>query len=145
MQPLAWPARLAAIALTAVVTLFRPALAGIDLRVYDAIVAHAVQDVPARVAVVAIDDAALAEIGQWPWPRSVLASLVDAVRTLGATSVVFDVLLAEPDRSDSEGDAALAEAVRRIPTVTGHAFVFDNHGADTGCTCLLYTSDAADE
>ncbi|HTM32982.1 MAG TPA: CHASE2 domain-containing protein [Vicinamibacterales bacterium] len=133
MQPLAWPARLAAIALTAAVTMFRPALAGIDLHVYDAIVAHAVQDVPARVAVVAIDDAALAEIGQWPWPRSVLASLVDAVRTLGATSVVFDVLLAEPDRGDSEGDAALAEAVRRIPTVTGHAFVFDNHGADTAC------------
>lgn len=51
------------------------------------------------VRIVAIDDASLARYGQWPWPRSLLARLVEKLADYGAAAVAFDVLFAEPDRS----------------------------------------------
>lgn len=54
------------------------------------------QDLPVRV--VDLDEASLAQYGQWPWPRSTLAQLTDQLREYGAVVVAFDVLFAEPDR-----------------------------------------------
>lgn len=51
------------------------------------------------VRVVDIDEASLARLGQWPWPRNVLARLLERLQQAGAAVVVFDVLFAEPDRS----------------------------------------------
>jgi adenylate cyclase len=59
------------------------------------------------VRVIAIDDASLASIGQWPWPRTVLAQLVDQLADMGARVVVFDMILAEPDRTSPEKLAAI--------------------------------------
>src|SRR4051812_22817219 len=53
-------------------------------------------DSPVRV--IDIDDASLARLGQWPWPRSTLATLTQRLHELGAASIGFDVLFAEPDR-----------------------------------------------
>lgn len=50
------------------------------------------------VRVVDIDEAALAQFGQWPWPRNRLAELVDQLGRLGAAAIVFDIAFAEPDR-----------------------------------------------
>lgn len=50
------------------------------------------------VRVVDIDEASLAEIGQWPWPRSILAALVGRIHDLGASAIVFDMVFPEPDR-----------------------------------------------
>ncbi|MAJ62848.1 MAG: adenylate/guanylate cyclase domain-containing protein [Alphaproteobacteria bacterium] len=50
------------------------------------------------VKIVDIDETALAEIGQWPWPRSTVASLVDRLTAMGAKAIVFDMVFAEPDR-----------------------------------------------
>ncbi|QQS12419.1 MAG: adenylate/guanylate cyclase domain-containing protein [Rhodospirillales bacterium] len=49
------------------------------------------------VRIVDIDDSALARHGQWPWPRDLVARLVDALSEAGATVIVFDVLFSEPD------------------------------------------------
>lgn len=54
--------------------------------------------VPVPVRVIDIDEASLAALGQWPWPRHLLADLTDRLFELGAAVVVFDVLFAEPDR-----------------------------------------------
>src|SRR6185312_10736727 len=51
------------------------------------------------VTIVDIDEASLARLGQWPWPRSVLASLVNRLQQDGAAAIGFDVAFAEPDRS----------------------------------------------
>ncbi len=51
------------------------------------------------VLIVDVDEASLAELGQWPWPRSTLASLVNRLRQNGAAAIGFDVVFAEPDRS----------------------------------------------
>jgi adenylate cyclase len=51
------------------------------------------------VRIVDIDEAALAEFGQWPWPRTIVARLVDKLTEKGAAVIAFDVVFAEPDRS----------------------------------------------
>jgi adenylate cyclase len=51
------------------------------------------------VRIVDIDEAALAEYGQWPWPRTIVARLVDKLTEKGAAVIAFDVLFSEPDRS----------------------------------------------
>lgn len=53
---------------------------------------------PMPVRVVDIDEASLRRFGQWPWPRDRLAALVDALARMGAASIAFDILFAEPDR-----------------------------------------------
>lgn len=58
------------------------------------------EDIPVRV--VAVDDASLGAVGQWPWPRTVLAQIVDQLSALGARVVVMDVFLAEADRTSPE-------------------------------------------
>jgi adenylate cyclase len=59
------------------------------------------------VVVVDVDEPSLAELGQWPWPRATLASLVNRLRQDGAAAVGFDVVFAEPDRSLSVDTARL--------------------------------------
>lgn len=53
----------------------------------------------APVRIVDIDEASIAKFGQWPWPRTKLAELVDALTELGAAAIAFDVIFAEPDRT----------------------------------------------
>jgi adenylate cyclase len=55
------------------------------------------QTVPVRI--VDIDDASLARLGQWPWPRGHLAELTERLRAAGAAAIAFDVIFAEPDRT----------------------------------------------
>ncbi|MCX7899063.1 MAG: adenylate/guanylate cyclase domain-containing protein [Methylocystis sp.] len=73
-----------------------------DLRnvVFDAFqrLAPRAYDPGAPVRVVAIDEESLKVYGQWPWPRARLAALVDRLRELGAASIAFDLIFAEPDR-----------------------------------------------
>jgi adenylate cyclase len=51
------------------------------------------------VRIVDIDEAALAQYGQWPWPRTIVARLIDKLTEKGAAVIAFDVVFAEPDRS----------------------------------------------
>lgn len=65
------------------------------------------QQAGAPIAIVDFDEASLREIGQWPWPRSDIARIVDNVRDLGAAAIAFDMVFSEPDRT-SLGEAARA-------------------------------------
>ena len=61
--------------------------------------------------IVAIDEPSFAEVGQqWPWPRSLHARLIDALREAGARAVGLDIVFAEPS-ADPASDAALAAAL----------------------------------
>lgn len=61
------------------------------------------------VILVAIDEPSLAEIGPWPWPRSVHGTLVQALRAQGAQTIAFDVLFADP--KDFADDALMVGAM----------------------------------
>jgi adenylate cyclase len=64
----------------------------------------------APVAVVDIDEASIATLGQWPWPRTTLARLVDRLGQAGAATIAFDIVFPEPDRTSM---AAQAELLRQ--------------------------------
>ena len=48
--------------------------------------------------IVDIDEESLKRVGQWPWPRTVLAELVKKLSDNGAAAVGFDMVFPEPDR-----------------------------------------------
>ncbi|MCM2340501.1 adenylate/guanylate cyclase domain-containing protein [Rhodoferax sp.] len=54
---------------------------------------------PVPVRIIDIDEESLTKVGQWPWPRSRIAELVERLRKAGVAAVGFDVLFAEPDRT----------------------------------------------
>jgi|TARA_B100000315_G_C14589621_1_gene594989 adenylate cyclase len=51
-----------------------------------------------RVVIVDIDEKSLKALGQWPWPRHVLADLVIKLNKLGAAVIGFDIIFPEEDR-----------------------------------------------
>ena len=53
---------------------------------------------PLPVAILDIDDRSIEELGQWPWPRTRVAELVDKTTADGAVAIAFDIVFAEPDR-----------------------------------------------
>src|SRR5579885_1998459 len=95
------------------------------------------------VVIVDIDEKSLKEIGQWPWPRTVVADLINRLNAMGAATIGFDVIFAEPDRLspavaastfrglDAEtraklaglpsNDEVLAEAIKQAHVVVGQA------------------------
>ena len=67
-----------------------------------------------NVAVWDIDEEALAEKGQWPWPRQAFAELNYSLKEQGAAAVVYVVLFPEVDRFG--GDNAFALSMDDVPT-----------------------------
>jgi adenylate cyclase len=77
-------------------------------------------DLPVRV--IAIDDASLSEIGQWPWSRIVFARLIDQLNAMGAQVISLDMVLSEPDRTSPEqlassffNQPALQAVLKKLP------------------------------
>ena len=54
---------------------------------------------PTGVKIIDIDEESLSKLGQWPWPRLLLAELVERLADAGAAVIAFDMVFAEPDRS----------------------------------------------
>src|SRR5262249_56794121 len=50
------------------------------------------------VTIVDIDETSLKEIGQWPWPRTIVADLVTRLTQLGAAAIAFYIIFDEPER-----------------------------------------------
>src|SRR3569623_2882016 len=65
--------------------------------------------------IVDIDEASLKTVGQWPWPRTVLADLVTKLTRMGAAVIAFDIIFAEPDRMSP---AVAAESFRPLAAAT---------------------------
>jgi len=76
------------------------------------------------VAVVVVDEESLAAYGQWPWPRTRIAELVDKLAEYQPASIGFDILFSEPDRFSPAAVAAqmpilpadLARALQALPS-----------------------------
>ncbi|MEO5772435.1 MAG: CHASE2 domain-containing protein [Burkholderiaceae bacterium] len=104
------------------------------------IMPRSVQTLP--VTIVEIDQKSLAVFGQWPWPRDLLAKLVDAVQAARPAAIGLDILMPEDDalspenlfarlatdpavavvmRGLSSNDAVLAQSLARSPSVMAFA------------------------
>ena len=84
---------------------------GADHLVYDRLLSARALPVSPDIVLVEIDNASVAALGRWPWPREAHARLVDQLAKAGAAAVVYDVLFTEP----TPGDAHFAQALRARP------------------------------
>jgi len=74
-----------------------------------------------RIVIVDIDEASQVQLGQWPWRRETLASIVDTLfDNYGIRSLGFDVLFAEEGRGG--GNEAFAESLIARDVVMGFVF-----------------------
>ncbi|MFN0161269.1 MAG: CHASE2 domain-containing protein [Burkholderiales bacterium] len=111
------------------------------LDAYQKVAPRTVETLPATI--VAIDEKSISELGQWPWPRTVLARLIDAIMRHDPAAIGVDLLLSEPDRLSPAAlferlgiedpglrrrlaalpgnDEVLADAIARAPLVLGIA------------------------
>lgn len=64
------------------------------------------------ILIIDIDEESLAAIGQWPWPRSVHAQLLEKIVT--ARAIGFDVLFTEPSNQGAVDDMSLATAIENF-------------------------------
>jgi serine/threonine-protein kinase len=111
-------------------------LQSLERKAYDVGVAASARTPSDRVAVIAIDDASIANIGRWPWSRDVMAKMVDLLAAAKVKVIGNTVLFTEPQvdagyvyitkllemtqRGGAAGDAAvvalLKEAERALNT-----------------------------
>ncbi|MDH3640177.1 MAG: CHASE2 domain-containing protein, partial [Gammaproteobacteria bacterium] len=69
------------------------------------------------ITIVAIDERSLSELGRWPWSRAVHAELVERLAGAGVRAVGLDVVFAEPNADEPEGDNRLVQAVSDLGRV----------------------------
>lgn len=74
-----------------------------------------------KVVIVDIDERSLAafapEHGRWPWPRHVLADGLERLSEAGVRSVLFNVLVTDPDKSNPDSDSAMEATSALMPNV----------------------------
>jgi adenylate cyclase len=109
------------------------------------------QEAGAPITVVDIDEASVDKLGQWPWPRTTIAQIVDRLTAMGAATVAFDIVFSEPDRTSPsrtlsalqalgakidlppglplDNDAVLVAAFARTAVVAGMAISNETSGA----------------
>ena len=66
----------------------------------------------APVTIVNINAASLHRIGQWPWPRTTIAKLVNQLGHMGAAAIVFDMVFPQPDRTSP---SRVLKRLRHLP------------------------------
>lgn len=100
------------------------------------------------VVIVDIDDKSLSVLGRWPWPRTRLAKLTEAVHRLEAKAIGFDIIMPEHDSLSPDiilahrpevsplareelanlpsNDAILAKTLKQTPSVAARAALIDS-------------------
>jgi eukaryotic-like serine/threonine-protein kinase len=76
-------------------------LESLELKFYDmrAGMLQTPEQPPTEVAVVAIDDDSLAQLGRWPWPRGRVADMVEKLNSYGPKVIGLNILFTEPDQN----------------------------------------------
>jgi serine phosphatase RsbU (regulator of sigma subunit) len=99
--------------------------------------------VSAPATIVGIDEASLKALGQWPWPRTRLAALIEHIAAFQPAAIGIDIIMPEPDRMSPsrlveslphinpalrqqllklpDNDHVLAAVIARTPSVLGAA------------------------
>ncbi|WLE95529.1 MAG: CHASE2 domain-containing protein [Candidatus Electrothrix communis] len=136
-------------------------LNGINLKIYDYYLllssAPASTDAP---LIVNIDEKSLEEYGQWPWPRFLIAELLEKIRRDEPLAVGVDIMFPEPDRTSlakiyknierhfdvniteaqkipehlRDNDFLLADILRRGNFVASLYFTFGEQTSGQSCT-----------
>jgi len=68
----------------------------LERRFYDVASTSTARQPSDRIAVIAIDDQSIANLGRWPWPRDIHAKLIDQLSAAKAKTVVHTAFFFEP-------------------------------------------------
>lgn len=133
----------------------------LDHLVYDTLLRTMRRDPPpSNVVIVDIDEESLRELGQWPWPRYQLASLIESIASARPKSIGVDMMLSEVDRTSLvhiredlerdlgvtlplaevppellDNDRILARALQDTPAILGAWFSFEHAAESPGTPC----------
>lgn len=101
------------------------------------------------IIIVDIDEKSLAQLGQWPWPRDLVAQLVERIDQQGAKVIGLDMMFIEADRTSPKNlfqrypqigtglarilpsfdhDQQLGDALAQSDSVLGYAMLTQNDG-----------------
>ena len=106
------------------------------------------------IVIVDLDEASQQAVGQWPWPRTVLADLVLRLKEMGAKVVTFDIVFPEEDRHSPDKLAETLEKIGEIGEISdilkelpGNDEVFGEAIKEAGnvVTGFSFTNDATDQ
>src|SRR5690349_634230 len=64
-----------------------------------------------NIVIVEIDENAVTQLGRWPWPRNLVAQLLDSMVTAGARVIGLNILFIEPEQN--QGSEQLADLAKR--------------------------------
>jgi len=96
-----------------------------------------------NIIIIDIDEKSLKELGQWPWSRDKVATLLQNLTDYGIGIVGLDVVFAEPDNSSPKRvfqkmglpdkgvvdyDALLGKTIANTPTIVGYVFSLSDDG-----------------
>ncbi|WP_203299266.1 EAL domain-containing protein [Marinobacter sediminum] len=88
----------------------------IENQARDLYVEFLTKPVASNLVVVEIDSASIAEVGRWPWPRTLYAEAIAELDAAGINSLMIDIDLSA--RSSISNDAALAQALKSFSRQT---------------------------
>jgi adenylate cyclase len=117
---------------TAVVTLFlilavrivdSSFVESVRLRYFDTLIVSAPATTSQQIHVVNIDDAAIAQLGQFPFPRNQYAEIIRDLTNRNAGVIVFNVFMPDADRFG--GDPALSRQLQKSTVVLPHTATND--------------------
>ncbi len=70
-------------------------LKGLENKAYDMGVSMAAQPAGDNIVIVAIDDDSIDRMGRWPWPRAIMAKMIEKLSSAGARLIGVDVFFSE--------------------------------------------------
>jgi serine/threonine-protein kinase len=70
-------------------------LKGLENKAYDVGVSMAAQPAGHNIVIVAIDDDSIDRMGRWPWPRVIMAKMIEKLSSAGARLIGVDVFFSE--------------------------------------------------
>ncbi|SFV58338.1 Adenylate cyclase [hydrothermal vent metagenome] len=105
------------------------------------------QPVDKNIVIIDIDERSLRKLGQWPWSRDKVATILQNLTKDGAGIIGLDIVFAESDSSSPkfvlkklgiknikavDYDALLAKSIANSPTIVGYVFAMENDGVKQG-------------
>ncbi|MDY0227789.1 MAG: CHASE2 domain-containing protein [Desulfomicrobium apsheronum] len=146
-----------------------PLFEHIENKTFDVLFSQTSLRTPSQVPIlISIDDKALSRLGQWPWPRNVLAKVISRLREAGVDIVALDLVLSSRDQTspkvvlesltkspdlakilagkplaEFDFDHVLSQTLKNLPTVLGYKLLFTETSIQQPCILRPIQSNEA--
>ena len=91
----------------------------VRLRYYDTLITNIEKTPSENVVIANIDEDAISQYGQWPFPRNITSNIIENLYQQGAGLVVWNTIMSEEDRFGY--DKTLSETLQKYPVILSNA------------------------